>query len=279
MINKKRILILGKNSYVGCSFKKYIDEHFYDIFEIDSFSARYDQWKKIDFSKYYSVFNCVGIAHVKETSKNREMYYKVNRDLSIELAEKSKKEGVKQFIFLSSMSVYGKDIGHISKRDEPNPVSAYGKSKLEADKYINNLSCNSFSVACIRPPMIYGKNCKGNYQTLRKLALTMPMFPSIDNERSMIYIDNLCDFIRNLIEGGQAGLFLPQNKLYVHTREMVELIAKENGKNIHFSGIANPVLRTVPLSKIKKAFGSLTYERCDLVDKYSFEESLRFTEN
>src|SRR5699024_450683 len=93
------------------------------------------------------------------------------------------------------MSVYGLEEGVIDDNTPLNPTTHYGKSKLQAEEKINELNNNSFKVAIVRPPMIYGKGCKGNYQRLRRLALITPVFPYIDNKRSMIYIDNLRAFI------------------------------------------------------------------------------------
>lgn len=165
----------------------------YGGYQIDTVDMIGDAWHMHDFSKYDAVFHVAGIAHIKETKKNAPLYYKVNRDLTIETAETAKKNGVKQFILLSSMSVYGLTTGTITKDTIPAPKSNYGKSKLEADIEIIKIADSSFKVAIMRPPMVYGKGCKGNYQLLRKAALRLPLFPDIENKRSMIYIDTLCE--------------------------------------------------------------------------------------
>src|SRR5699024_2819593 len=157
-------------------------------------------WKEKDFSMYDVVVHVAGIAHRKETKENAQLYYEINRDLAYDVAQKSKTESVKQFIFLSSMSVYGLEEGVIDGRTPLHPKSNYGKSKLEAENLIQPLENKNFKVAIIRPPMIYGKDCKGNYQRLAKIAKKVPVFPKIDNKRSMIYIDNLSEFIRLSID-------------------------------------------------------------------------------
>jgi UDP-glucose 4-epimerase len=219
-----------------------------------------DSWREKDFSPYDVVFHVAGIAHIKESRTNRELYYKVNRDLAYETAEKAYADGVKQFIFLSSMSVYGIETGVITKETPLQPKSAYGKSKAEAEQLIKSLENDLFRIAILRPPMVYGKGCKGNYPRLAKLALRLPIFPDIDNKRSMIYIDNLCEFIRLLIDDYGAGLFFPQNAEYVKTSEMVRLVAEAHGKRIRMVKLFNPILRILRVSIISKVFGDLVYD-------------------
>ena len=192
----KKILITGKNSYIGNSLVRWLG-YYHNRYSIDSISLKSDDWKKKKFSEYDVVLHVAGIAHIKETKENEGLYYKVNRDLTYEIAQKAKTEGVKQFIFLSSMSVYGIMEGVISADTPLKPNSAYGKSKLEGEKLIENLHDASFTVAILRPPMVYGNNCRGNYTKLAALALKTPVFPKVDNKRSMIYIDNLFFASRN----------------------------------------------------------------------------------
>lgn len=274
------VLITGSNSYIGNAVRDYL------LNEPDKYSVTVKGtigWKPEadDFKGFDVVFNVAGIAHVKETDANRNLYYEINRDLAIRIAECAKKAGVRQFVLLSSMSVYGMLSGHITKKTVPNPVSAYGKSKLEADEAISKISKDSngrFSFACLRPPMVYGKGCKGNYQLLKRFALRFPFFPNYDNQRSMIYIGNLCEFIKDVIDEGKNGMFFPQNEEYVNTSKLVALVAANNGKRINLTKAFNWAIKVLKLNIIKKVFGNLTYESCDLVGKYSFEESVRLTE-
>jgi nucleoside-diphosphate-sugar epimerase len=282
----KKILITGKNSYVGISLEKWLG-NYPDSYSIDSISLRDDLWKGKDFSEYDVVFHVAGIAHIKETEENAHLYYKVNRDLALEVAQKAKIEGVKQFIFLSSMSVYGINTGVISKDSPLKPKSNYGKSKLEAENLITNLEDNLFKVATLRPPMIYGKGCKGNYTKLVKLALKTPIFPEIDNKRSMIYIDNLSEFVRCVIDNCSNGVFFPQNNTYVNTSRMVELIAKAHGKKILLTRLFNPLINLIKRNNtVSKVFGDLTYKETLIKNSNTqfnsfvdFEESIRLTED
>ena len=186
--------------------------------------------------------------------RDKDLYFRVNRDLAYEVAKKAKKEGVSQFIFLSSMSVYGMDTGVITRDTVPHPKSLYGKSKLEAEKLIEHLNDQTYKVAILRPPMVYGKGCKGNYPKLAKLAKITPLFPDIDNKRSMIYVDNLSKFLKVIIDDNQSGLFFPQNNEYVKTSELVKLIAKYNNKKIRLTKLFNPIINSLKFNSTVKKF-------------------------
>lgn len=111
---QKRILITGENSYIGSSFANWLQQWPED-YAVDTVDMIDDGWKNRSFAGYDVVFHVAGIAHIKETSQNAELYYQVNRDLAFEVAEKAKKDGVNQFIFVSSMSVYGLEQGVIHR--------------------------------------------------------------------------------------------------------------------------------------------------------------------
>lgn len=258
----KHILITGAGSYIGTSFEAYIKETCKDCYTVDTVDMIDGAWRTKDFSGYDSVFHVAGIAHQKETKENAHLYYEINRDLAIETAKKAKADGAKQFIFLSSMSVYGCDEGIITKDTEPRPVSNYGISKLEAEKAIGALADQSFKVCTVRPPMVYGNGCKGNFNTVLKLVRKLPFFPRIQNRRSMIYIDNLSSFIKLVIDRQAEGLFLPQNREYTQTSHMAKVIALALEKRIFISRLLGlGVILLKPFAKIaKKAFGSLIYQ-------------------
>ncbi len=280
----KKILITGKTSYVGKSLEKWLG-NYPDRYSIDSISLRNDSWKEKDFSEFDVVFHVAGIAHIKETKGNAHLYYKVNRDLAYEVAQKAKVEGVKQFIFLSSMSVYGIESGVIDKSSPLKPKSNYGKSKLDAEKLLIPLEDAGFNLAIIRPPMIYGKGCKGNYVRLAKIAIKIPIFPDIKNKRSMIFIDNFCEFIKEIIDNCSYGFFFPQNEEYVCTSELVRIIAEFQGKKVFLTKLFNPIIKILKSDTVNKVFGDLVYDKTMSSHnkiKYtlvSFEHSVEVTED
>ena len=265
----KKILITGANSYIGTSFEKYIKENYPDEYIVDTVDMIDGSWREKSFAGYDSVFHVAGIAHQKETKKNAHLYYEVNRDLAIETAKKAKSEGVKQFIFLSSMSVYGMDTGVITKETKPNPKSNYGKSKWQAEQKIAPLDSEDFKVCILRPPMVYGEGCKGNYQSLVKIAKVFPFFPNYKNRRSVIFIENLSKYVRESIERVLDGVYLPQNSEYICTCEMVSNIAKGLGKKLRLTKIFNPVIFVLIKVSLKgrKAFGNLIYQDIDMFER------------
>lgn len=273
----KNILIAGAKSYIGESFKafleQYPDQYMVNVIETKGMKPIPELFKNI-----YAVFCVVGIAHIKETRGNRHAFFAVNRDLVVAIAKASKEAGVKQFILLSSMSVYGLRVGYIKKSTKPCPVTAYGESKLQADEEIHKLEDDNFIFTCLRPPMVYGKNCTGNYQSLRKFILKSPVFPNYKNKRSIIYIGNLCEFVKEAIDQKKRGLFFPQNAEYMNTSRMVELIAESHGKKIKLTKVFNWALKVAPRNIVEKVFGDLTYEPVDTVEKYGFSESIMLTE-
>lgn len=284
----KKILIVGKNSYIGKSVKKYL-EKYSDKYLMDEISVRGDDWKDYDFSKYDVVFYAAGIAHInseKIMEEKKELYYKVNTVLAEEVAKKAKKAGAKQFIYMSSASVYGDSapIGKekiIKKNTEPAPTNYYGDSKLQAEIKLSKLADKKFKVALIRPPMIYGKDCKGNYTELRKLALKLPVFPKVKNAKSMIYIDNFAEFVKQVIDAEYDGVYCPSNKETITTYEIVKEIAKCNNKKIlivpGFVWVLKIMSHMTPL--VNKAFGNMAYSKELSGDfdycKYSMFESIR----
>lgn len=267
----KKVLITGADSYIGTSFENYIKANYSKDFEIDTVDMRGDSWRGKSFCGYDAVFHVAGIAHSdsgKISDEKEKLYRSVNTDLTVETAQKAKADGVKQFIFMSSAIVYGKSAGigknKIITRDTPAaPENAYGDSKLQAENGIKPLADENFKICILRPPMIYGKGCKGNYQTLRKLALKLKFFPYVKNGRSMLYIENLCEFVRLMIENGENGTFFPQNDEYSNTSEMVKLIAAAHGRKLHLVKGFGWVLKFLGLftGLVRKAFGSLTYDK------------------
>ena len=274
---KKKILVVGKNSYIGTTVVDYLSA-LPEYYEVDTIEAKGLVPVPDIFKGYDVLFDVAGIAHIKETNENKILFYEVNRDLTVRIAEAAKDAGVRYFIFLSSMSVYGKEKGHITLLTEPDPYTAYGKSKLEADRVLLQMNCETFKVAILRPPMVYGKNCKGNYQLLRRIAIKSPVFPSYYNQRSMIYIGNLCEFIKRIIDGEYSGIFLPQNSEYVCTSNMVAVISDINGKKCKKISVFNILIKLFPIGLLNKAFGDLTYEKIHTISKYSFSESMKLTE-
>lgn len=272
----KNVLIVGKNSYIGEYFASYVKNEF----NIDIIDSVNNSWKKADFSKYDVVFHVAAIVHIKASNNNEALYYKINTDLAIEVAKHAKEFGVNQFIFMSSMSVYrvNKNLKKqiITNDTIPNPESIYGKSKLLAEQGLLPLQDEKFNIAVLRTPMIYGKGCKGNYPRLASIAKKLPFFPDFQSERSMLYIENLCEFIKLTIINESSGIFYPQNKEYTNISNLVKLIANNNGKKLHLVkgfGLIIKLMSKV-VGAINKVFGSLVYDQ-NMSNHFEWEYAIK----
>lgn len=288
----KKVLITGASSYIGESVEKWLNNSDNE-YEVDTLDMLDPNWKEFDFSKYDTVFHVAGIAHADVGNVSEEVkqkYYQVNTDLTLEVANIAKNAKVRQFIFMSSMIVYsGCGTTHITKDTKPKAENFYGDSKLQADLKLQEMNDDSFKVVVVRPPMIYGKGSKGNYPQLVKLATKLPVFPIVNNKRSMLHIDNLCEFIKLMIDNEESGVFFPQNDEYTNTSDMVQMIASIKGHKIILlpgTSLFIKLLGNIP-GKIgrlaSKAFGDSYYDMnlSDYVEGYrinNFRHSIEMTE-
>ena len=270
----KKILITGAGSYIGTAVKQWLSA-FGGHYEVTELNMHGEQWKTHDFSKYDTVFHVAGKAHAdtgKVSKEEKQLYYEENRDLAAETAKKARHSGVRQFIYMSSIIIYGESAGpsegrkRITAMTRPQPANFYGNSKWQGDRSVRRLETPDFKVCVLRPPMIYGTGSKGNYPMLAKIAAVTPVFPHVHNERSVLHIDHLCEFVRLMIEHEEAGVFFPQDAEYADTSKLVALIAKAHGRNVHLSKALAPFVHlaaALPGSAGRladKAFGSLSYE-------------------
>lgn len=267
----KRILITGAGSYIGMSVEKWLLKPEYDgVYQVDTLDMKKEKWIEYDFSQYTSVLHVAGIAHadVEKLSKEQEqLYYKINCDLAVKTAKKAKESGVKQFIYMSSIIVYGEGTSVRKKRvitreTKPHPSNYYGDSKWKAEQMLQPLGDECFHIAILRPPMIYGVGCKGNYRMLEKMAVRFPIFPDFPNQRSVLHIDNFCRYTLELIENGGGGIYFPQDFQYVKTSDLVKAIAVKNGKRIYLTKAFNWLIYILSFNRgkigklVNKAFGT-----------------------
>ncbi|MBK2094461.1 NAD-dependent epimerase/dehydratase family protein [Francisella philomiragia] len=260
----KKVLITGLNSYIGNSFEKNCG----DDFVIEKISLKDESWQTLDFSKYDAILHVAGIAHTSKDPSLKDKYYAVNTELTYELAKIAKNSGVKQFVFMSSIIVYGDSspIGHqkiITKDTQPRPDDFYGDSKLQAELKLKTLVSEDFSVAIVRPPMVYGEGSKGNYPKLVKLAKYAFIFPEIANQRSVINIDNLTSQLKDIISNNYAGTFLPQDDKYFCTSEFIKEYRHKLGKKTYLTAVFNPLIKLLAtkIGFLNKVFGSMIYKK------------------
>ena len=311
----KRVLILGAAGYIGTSFQTYMGREYAEECTIDRVSLRGDGWRDMDWSVYDSVLNATGKAHADTgalSEEEKQEYYQVNCELACQAYRKAIADKAGQYIYLSSIIVYGDSSTRrgsviLTEETKPSPSSFYGDSKWEAEKRLMRMSETEGGatgrpmppagprgrtrLAVVRLPMVYGKGCRGNYRTLAKIAKRTRVFPGYKNERSMIYIENLCEFLRLLIQQGDGGTFFPQNREYVQTSEMVRLIGERHMRRILCPGILAPLVsvgKCMPGrigSAMRKAFGDLVYAPAlsgyqrGAYQRYSLRESIARTED
>jgi len=253
------VLVIGRESYIGRAFAHQVR----DSLRVEFAGARDGGWRTVDFANFGTVLMAAGLAHRRARPGEKDLYLAVNRDLPLAVAEKAKKAWVGQFIFLSSFSVYGRRQGEINAGTKENPTDAYGLSKLEAEKALAGLAGDTFRVAILRPPMVYGPGCRGNFPRLAALVRRLPVFPNRPNRRSLIYIENLARLLQLIVEEGGGGLFCPQNDEYVSTTDLVLEIAKAQGRQVRLSRLLNPAVSLLKpfVPEVEKLFGDLYYDR------------------
>lgn len=275
------IVITGTTGYVANQLAKYLN----GFDKVEQVSVR-NGIDGLSFEGIDCVIHCAALVHKKESQLQESDYVKVNTELTLALAERTKKEKVKHFIFLSTMAVYGNESGIINESTKLSPKTYYGKSKLLAERGLRELESDDFIVSVVRPPMIYGPSSPGNYSSLRKLAKMTPVFPFVQNQRSMLFIDHLTEFIQQLILQRDSGIFHPQDSWFMNTSLLVKEIAKKNGHSVFLSKkLGNGVLKFLGNKGIvNKVLGTLVYDRIlsnyrdNSYQKYSFEEAIFISE-
>ena len=286
----KKILITGAGSCVGICFEKWMSQ-WPEKYHIETLDMTNDNWRQFDFSGFDVVYHVSGIAHVTLDPSMEALFYRVNRDLTIETATVAKNAGVKQFIFMSSGIVYGdsSNVGIpyvIDKDTVPKPANFYGDSKLQAENGLKSLEDENYKVVIIRSPALYGIGMKSHYNNLSDFAKKHHLFPKIKNERSMLYNKNLAEFVRLMIDNEENGVFWPQNKEYTSTLGIVRDVAAIHRRKMIL--IPVPIFFAKLGAKIfpalRKAFGNFVYDQSMSEYKqeyrlYNYEESIKEIES
>lgn len=280
IMHMNRVLITGANSFVGKSFIKFSKQE--SIHEISLFDCKPEE---IDFSKYDIILHLVAIVHQSKTISEKE-YFRVNRDLAIQVANEAKKAGVKQFVFLSTVKVYGKYIpgaGAWNEDSNCDPEDAYGKSKYAAELALKELEDSNFTVSIVRTPLVYGENVKANMRSIIKLVEKFPILPlaEVDNKRSFTSVENLVAFIDRIIEKRASGVFIAKDEKGLSTTELVKLISQYLERKLILFSIPRFIIRicTFVYPKIfDRLYGSFEMENKKTLEKLDFTPPLTVEE-
>lgn len=279
-MNKLKILVTGAGGFIGSRFMELnSDRH-----ELTAVSLRNTRINQINCTAIDAIVHFAGLAHQMEEI-DPSLYFKVNRDLTLELANKAKAEGVKHFVYISTTKVYG-DGGSSAVYTEKSrcvPGDPYGKSKFEAEQKLQALASDHFTVSIIRPPLVYGPGVKGNLLLFIKLALLpLPLpFKGINNNRAMVYVDNLIALIAKILERRADGIFTLTDVDQISTEMLMVELRKNLGKksNLFYA----PLLLRFPIKWLKPAmysrlFGSFNIDCSYTLESLNYQNPVSFTQ-
>ena len=279
----KRILIIGGSSFIAGQFIR----NYQSVDSITCYSRRPTGFDKEivvkafwdmpveSFVGFDAVINFAAIVHRPE-EKNQELYDEVNYRMACVLAQKARQAGVRQFIQMSTIAVFG-TASRISTATPEMPRTYYGSSKLKADKELLAMSDHEFKTVIIRPPMAYGGGmAPGNMMRLIRLVnrhIPLP-FGSARNRRDFINVKNLIEFIHLTVEKEAEGIFYPTDKEPYSTRNVIEVISEQLG--VHTINLPSPSLFLRMVEKIRpdlyqKLWGDVVIDRQLALNSIGYE--------
>ena len=273
-MDKLTILVTGSKGYIGRNFiKKFSNKYFINVVSLSSN-------EKPNLSKIHTVLHLSALVHQTKNLPNNN-YFDINTKQTVDLAKKAKKAGVKHFIFYSTIRVYGergfftKESRLLSEKSECRPDDAHGKSKLLAEKEIFLLEDNQFKVTAIRPPIVYGEDCKGNFEKLRKLVKNFPILPFnyTNNRRSIVSIENLLSFTELVIDKRVSGILIPQDKHQYSIEELIRMISKNLNKKVFLFRFPKPIfflLKKIKPKTMQSLYGTLVFDSNATNNKTNF---------
>lgn len=273
-----RILLTGSSGFIGTYFKNNYCKHYV----IRSLSLKKDKLTSLHVNDIDVVIHLSAIVH--QPTATKELYDEINVHNAIKLALRAKESSVKQFIFMSTIAVYDTHLIHLNEASHLNPTTLYGQSKLEAEKQLLALEDEFFKISIIRPPMVYGENAPGNIHSLIKLIDKIPILPfgKIENNRSFVYVGNLCAMLDCIIQRQKSGIFLAADDEILSTTKLIELIAKAKNKKIYLFHVKlfERMLQWLKPSMYQRLFGNLVVDNTqtkamlDFNNPYSVEEGI-----
>lgn len=240
---KNKFLVSGATGFVGKNLKAYLNKKNIKVIGVsreENLIEGIVSYKNCDislFSNSEAFIHLAGKAHDLRKVVSADEYYEANTYLTINLFDKFLNSDCKVFVYLSSVKAVADRVdGFLTEKDIPNPITAYGKSKLKAEEYIlSKVISKEKRVYILRPCMIHGPNNKGNlnllYQIIQK-RIPYPLGKYI-NKRSFLSIENLCFIIEKLVEYvPNSGVYNVADNDVISTKELVKLIGKASNKRV-----------------------------------------------
>ncbi len=255
----KTILLTGASGFVGQRFVEYNKERYI----LKPVSLKHQSVEDIDFTGVDAIVHLAGMAHQMQKIED-QIYFDINTELTKKFALAAKAQGVSHFIFISTIKVFGEHQNAVLTEGSPcQPINdPYGQSKLDAEKLLERMEDSTFTVAIIRPPLVYGPKVKGNLIRFLKLAdSNMPLpFATISNRRTMVYLDNLTALINAIIEKKASGIYLAADDTPISTTYLIAQMRQNMGKEAKLFSMPLPfkwVLKKVRPEMYIRLFGSL----------------------
>ena len=265
-----KLLLTGSSGFIGT----YFIDHYRKKYDIFTFSFQNDDLDTLALREMDTIIHLSALVHQMEGAPYEE-YVRVNVKQTLDLAHKAKEDGVKHFIFMSSVKVYGEETYTAYTETTPcEPQDDYGISKFEAENQLSAMEDENFTVSIIRTPIVYGYGVKANIQSLINLIKKIPILPlgSIQNKRTMVYIGNLCALLDKISETQKRGIFLAGDDHSISTSDLINLIAKELNKTVYLIKI--PFFESL-LKQFKPSFHKRLYESLE-VNNHITKEILNF---
>ena len=269
----KTLMLTGATGFVGSRFA---------VLNAGKYEFKTIPWQQLsdpvpDLAGVDIIVHLAALNHRMDKVPDED-YMKSNFELTKLLAEKAKSDGVGHFVFLSTVKVYGEaniEGKPFTEIDTCNPQDAYGQSKLNAENALTSLKSESFKVSIIRSPLVYGPGVKGNMLRLIKLAKSpFPLgFKGIENNRTMVFVDNLVALIDRIIEQGQPGVFLAADDQPVSTSDAVIMLREALNKRANIFQMPGILLSLMGLvaPKLKtRLFDSLIFDNDDTKKRLNF---------
>ncbi len=274
-----KLLVTGSSGFVGTAFlARYAATH-----EIVPFSLQRQGWEGLpDLRGVDAVVHLAALVHQMQGAPV-EAYRQANVEYPLELAGRAREAGVRHFLFLSTVKVYGEVSRNPFTEDSPcAPEDDYGRSKLEAEQRLSQLAGSEFTVSLLRTPLIYGEGVKGNILTLMRWIERSPLLPlgCIRNRRSMVYVGNLAALMEKILRQGKGGVYLASDPRPVSTTELVERISGAFGKKgspLCIPGMGM-VLRHWKPSLHDRLYADLEVDPSRTVRELGFEAPFTFAE-